>query len=241
VIRPGRLSLHVPILEYHYIRVNPNPRDRLGFNLSVTPANFRAQMSWLSAHQYHAIDLAELRGYFAGQVYLPSRPVVLTFDDGYEDFYATAWPILRALGFPAVSYVVPGFLGRRGYLTAGQVVQLDRAGVEIGSHTVHHLDLTSADPLTLRIELEASKSDLEQLLGHPVLDFCYPSGRFDAAVEAAVEAAGYQSATTEQPGTSHSWAGRLAWTRVRVAGGEQLSAFRASLGPSDPADLVTTP
>src|SRR5437763_2351139 len=80
VIPPGLPSVHVPILEYHYIRVNPNPRDRLGFNLSVTPASFKAQMSWLSAHQYHAIDLADLRAYLAGQVYLPSRPVVLTFD-----------------------------------------------------------------------------------------------------------------------------------------------------------------
>jgi len=233
VIPPGRLLVHVPILEYHYIRVNPDPRDQLGFNLSVTPTNFKAQMSWLSAHHYHAIDLADLRAYFAGQVYLPSRPVVLTFDDGYEDFYATAWPILLALGLRGVSYVVPGFLGRRGYMTAAQVGQLDRAGIEIGSHTVHHVDLTRADPLTLRIELEASKGDLERLLGHPVLDLCYPSGRFDQAVEAAVAAAGYQSATTEQPGTSHSWADRLAWTRVRVAGGEQLPAFGASLGPSD--------
>jgi peptidoglycan/xylan/chitin deacetylase (PgdA/CDA1 family) len=241
VIPPGLTRVHVPILEYHYIRVNPNPRDRLGFNLSVTPANFQAQMDWLTAHGYHAIDLAALRAYFAGQVDLPAKPVVLTFDDGYRDLYSTAWPILRAHGFTAVSYVVPGFLAGKGYMTPDQVSQLGRAGIEIGSHTVHHVDLTKADPAALRIELEASKGYLEQLLGRPVLDFCYPSGRFNQTVEAAVEAAGYQSATTELPGTALSWANRLAWTRVRVAGGEQLSAFATSLGPSDPTQLVAKP
>jgi peptidoglycan/xylan/chitin deacetylase (PgdA/CDA1 family) len=241
VIPPGLSSVRVPILEYHYVRVNPNPRDGLGFNLSVTPASFQSQMDWLAAHRYHPIALADLRAYFAGQVDLPARPVVLTFDDGYRDFYSTAWPVLRAHGFKAVSYVVPGFLGGKSYMTPDQVAQLDRAGIEIGSHTVHHVDLTKVDPITLRIELEASRGYLEQLLGHPVLDFCYPSGRFNEAVEAAVAAAGYQSATTEVPGTAQSWANRLAWTRVRVNGGEQVSAFAASLGPSDPTRLVADP
>jgi peptidoglycan/xylan/chitin deacetylase (PgdA/CDA1 family) len=167
--------------------------------------------------------------------------VVLTFDDGYRDFYSTAWPILRRHRFTAVSYVVPGFLGGRNYMTPKQVSQLDSSGIEIGSHTVHHADLTEVDPMTLRIELEASKGYLERLLAHPVLDFCYPSGRFNEAVEAAVNAAGYASATTELPGTALSWTSRLAWTRVRVPGGEQLPAFAASLGPSDPTRLVAHP
>ena len=167
--------------------------------------------------------------------------MVLTFDDGYRDFYTSAWPVLKARGFTAVSYVVPGFLGAKNYMTPAQVIQLDRAGIDVGSHTVNHADLTELDAATLRIELEASRGYLEQLLGHPVLDFCYPSGRFNPAVEAAVEAAGYQSATTEVRGTAHSWTDRLTWTRVRVQGGEPLSAFAASLGPSDPAVSLPTP
>jgi peptidoglycan/xylan/chitin deacetylase (PgdA/CDA1 family) len=237
VIPLGRSSVHVPILEYHYIRVNPDSSDQLGYNLSVTPKNFKAQMDWLAAHRYHPIDLAELRAYFAGQQVLPARPVVLTFDDGYEDFYATAWPILRAHGFTAVSYVVPGFLGRKNYMKSGQVGELDRAGIEIGSHTVHHVDLTKLDPTTAQVELVASRGHLEQVLGHPVLDFCYPFGRFDETAKAAVGAAGYESATTEVAGATHSWDTRWAWTRVRVSGGEQLSAFADSLGSSDPAQL----
>src|SRR5581483_3240766 len=98
VVPVGRQSIHVPILMYHYIRVNPNPADRLGFDLSVTPEDFNSQMDWLAGHGYHPIDFNDLRAYFAGQRPLPERPVIVTLDDGYRDLYTTAYPILRAHG-----------------------------------------------------------------------------------------------------------------------------------------------
>ncbi|MBO0686667.1 MAG: polysaccharide deacetylase family protein, partial [Candidatus Dormibacteraeota bacterium] len=135
VIPRGQPSVNVPILEYHYVRVNPNPTDQIGFNLSVTPADFAAQMAWLAGHGYHPIDLRDLRAYFAGQVDLPAQPVVLSFDDGYSDFYTAAWPVLSLHHFKAVSFVIPGFLGGMNYMTPGQLKVLDGAGIEIGSHT----------------------------------------------------------------------------------------------------------
>jgi peptidoglycan/xylan/chitin deacetylase (PgdA/CDA1 family) len=234
VIPPGRPR--VPILEYHYIRVNPNPSDRLGFNLSVTPDDFAAQMDWLAAHGYHPITLADLRAYFEQGRTLPARPVVLSFDDGYLDFYETAFPILQAHHFKSVAYIVPGFLNRPAYMSGDQVAGLDRTGlVEIGSHTMHHVNLASADPAGLAAEVNQSKSVLEALLHHPVLDFCYPAGAFNSDVEDALTAVGYQSATTELPGIEHSWSDRLTWTRVRVGGGENLSDFTAGLGDAEPA------
>jgi peptidoglycan/xylan/chitin deacetylase (PgdA/CDA1 family) len=230
-IPAGRARIRVPILEYHYIRVNLNPLDRLGFRLSVTPTDFQRQMSWLAVNDYHPVLLEDLRAYFLAGRPLPARSVVLTFDDGYADFFQTAVPILRGLGFKAVAYIVPGFFGRPGYVDQEQVRQLDASGmVEIASHTVNHLDLTKVDAGVLNIQLQASRASLEQLLGHPVLDFCYPSGRFDRRALAAVTAAGYQTATTEQSGTEHDWAGRLTWSRVRVDGGENLRQFAQRLG-----------
>lgn len=230
VIPPGRTQISVPILEYHYIRINPDPRDRLGFNLSVTPSDFKAQMDWLQANGYHPVDLNDLRAYFQEQRALPSRPVVLTFDDGYADFYTTAFPILQAHGFTAVSYIVSGFLDHPRYMTSAQVLEIDRAGIEVGAHTVTHVDLTKSSPAQLVLEVQGSKSALERLVGHPVLDFCYPSGMFNATVIASLRQFGLQSATTELPGTEHNWDGRLTWTRVRVNGGEALSQFIALLG-----------
>ena len=234
VVPPGRAQVRVPILEYHYVRVNPDPHDKLGFNLSVTPADFVAQMDWLRASGYHPIDLAELRSYFSERAPLPARPVVLTFDDGYDDFFAAAFPVLRAHAFRAVSYVVPGFLDRPRYMTSAQVREVDAGGVEVAAHTLHHVDLTKASPAELALEIQGSRNALEQIVGHQVLDFCYPSGKFDPAVVAEVARAGLQSATTEQPGAEMAWSTRLTWPRVRVMGGERLEQFVASLGAPEP-------
>src|SRR5919109_1859131 len=133
IIPAGRDRIRVPILEYHYIRLNPNPADRLGFNLSVTPLDFWQQMDWLRSHGYHPVTMAQLRAYFAAGQPLPAKALVLTFDDGTLDFYTTAWPILRSHGFTAVSYVVSGFFGRERYLTEVEARELDQAGIEIGS------------------------------------------------------------------------------------------------------------
>lgn len=233
VIPPGRPQVRVPILEYHYIRVVSDPRDRLGFNLSVTPADFQAQMDWLQANGYHPVDLNDLRAYFKEQKPLPARPVILTFDDGYTDFYTTAFPVLQSHGFKGVAYIVPGFLDHPRYMTSAQVVEIDRAGIEVAAHTMTHADLTKASAAGLVSEIQGSKNALERMLGHPVLDFCYPSGMFNATVIAALQQFGFESATTELPGTDHTWASRLTWTRVRVNGSERLDQFVANLGTPD--------
>jgi peptidoglycan/xylan/chitin deacetylase (PgdA/CDA1 family) len=227
VLAPGRNAVNVPILMYHYIRVNPDSRDRMGFNLSVTPADFAAQMDWLARSGYHTITTEDLHGYLTGTRGLPSKPVILTFDDGYADFYTTALPLLRSHGFNADAYVVSGFVGRPGYMTSAQIREADRSGIEIGAHTVNHADLVRTSIIGVRSEVGDSKRFLEALLGHPVVSFCYPSGQFNAAVASAVAAAGFHSATTTRFGYSHSLTDRYVWTRVRVSGGERLDQFAA--------------
>jgi peptidoglycan/xylan/chitin deacetylase (PgdA/CDA1 family) len=241
VVPSGRPTVRVPILMYHYIRVNPDPRDRVGYNLSVTPDDFSRQMDWLEVNGYHPVTLEDLRGYVLGGSGLPSRPVVLTFDDGYRDLYSTAFPVLLRHQFKSVAYIVPGFLGSPSNVTADQVLEMEANGVEIGSHTVSHADLTRLSAGDLHREVFDSKAMLEALVGHPVLDFCYPAGRFNDAVVKAVEAAGYLSATTTQPGTAHSAGDRFMWTRVRVSGGEPLERLVADLGPSEDTEIVARP
>lgn len=229
VLAPGPSTIRVPILMYHYIRVNPDPYDRLGFALSVTPSDFVAQMDWLAQNGYHTITFDDLHAYLSGARGLPSRPIILTFDDGYADFYSTALPVLRSHDFKAVAYVVSGFIGWPGYMTAAQVAEADRMGIQIGSHTVDHVDLTKQSSGRLGYELAASKQALELLLGHPVLSFCYPSGRFNSSVAGAVEAAGYQDATTTQSGSLRTLGGRYVWARLRVSGGENLQQFATAV------------
>ncbi len=229
MLPPGRATIRVPILMYHYVR-DADPAGRLGFGLSVRPADFRAQLDLLRERGFHPVTMTEVDDYLDGQGPLPRGAVVLTFDDGYADFWSTALPALQARGFSAVAYIVPGFLGRPAYMTAAEVAGLGAQGVEVGSHTVNHLDLTTLPPSRLKLEVEESRSRLQSLTGTPVEDFCYPSGRFSPAVQEAVRAAGYRSATTTAPGSEESAAHRLQLGRVRVSGGESLAEFGRLLG-----------
>uniref|UniRef100_A0A7C1G2M2 Polysaccharide deacetylase family protein n=1 Tax=Thermomicrobium roseum TaxID=500 RepID=A0A7C1G2M2_THERO len=218
----------VPILMYHYIRPRPGSDDPLGQRLSVDPATFQAQMDWLAQHGFTPITLSELAALRAGLIPAPPHPIVLTFDDGYRDFYQNAFPILRAHGFHATVFVVTGFVGQERYLTWDMIRELDRSGlVEIGAHTVHHPDLTTlANPES---EIRGCKDALEHVLGHPVTAFAYPAGKFDARVETAVRAAGFRQAVTTQPRWATSGDDPLALPRLRVTGDLTLAQFAALL------------
>jgi len=236
----GRTEISVPILMYHYIQDLPKNPDKLTYNLTVTPANFAQQMDWLRAHAYHPVTMDDLRAYFTGRHTLPSKPVVITLDDGYRDLYTTAYPILRAHNFKAVAYIVTSFVNRPRYVTSDMIVELDRYGIEIASHTVDHGNLARAAAPTVTYEVVASKQWLEKLLGHPVVDFAYPSGKFNAIDERVLENAGYSTAVTELESTYHIWATRLAWSRTRVGGAWHLSDFIKGLGPVEPYVITTT-
>ncbi|MEO8744774.1 MAG: polysaccharide deacetylase family protein [Candidatus Dormiibacterota bacterium] len=241
VVQVGLSNIQLPILMYHYIRVPPSIRtDQLGYNLSVSPDVFSAQMDWLYSHDYHPVDFNDVRVYFAGTQPMPARPVVITLDDGYADLYTAAYPILAVHGFKAVAYIVSSFVGQARYVTASEVVQMDRNGIEIASHTVDHANLARSSSANVMHQLVESKRWLEQLLGHPVLDFAYPSGQFNAQVVAEVRAAGYSTAVTTLTSVDHSMADRYTWARVRVGGGESMSDFVLNLGPAMPSTTITT-
>jgi len=240
IVPVGRVIITLPILMYHYIRQPPPMRtDLLGYKLSVSPADFAAQVDSLWASGYHAVDLNDIRAYFAGKEPLPSRPVVLTFDDGYADLFTNAFPILAKHHFKAVAYIVSGFVNQPGYVSSDQVVQLDHNGIEIASHTVDHPDLARTSAGWAIHELVESKRWLEQLVGHPVIDFAYPSGKFNPQVMAEVQRAGYDSAVTTMYSVEHSLADRYMWTRVRVGGGESMDDFTRSLGTPMPCKTIT--
>jgi peptidoglycan/xylan/chitin deacetylase (PgdA/CDA1 family) len=187
----------VPILMYHVLGVPgttaPHPQ------LYVKPADFAAQMRWLVRRGYHGVTLDQVYRYWHHDGALPARPVVVSFDDGYESDVAVALPTLRRSGWPGVldlvvRNIVPGDL------PAPQVRELIAAGWEIDAHTITHPDLTTLGPAALHREVAGSRAMLQRMFGQPVDFFCYPLGRYDTAVLRAVRAAGYLGATTVEPG-----------------------------------------
>ena len=243
-------SLVVPILMYHYIRVNPVATDKVGFGLSVPPDTFATQMAYLRSAGAHTVTLDQVAQALNGGPSLPPRSVVLTFDDGHNDFATEAVPIMKKYGFVGTDFVVPGFLGHTTYMTATQVQQVDAMGMVIGAHTVHHIALASVPLSVAQAEIDGSKQLLEQLLGHPVLDFAYPYGSYDPAVGALVKAAGFRDAATTYSSDVQYTALPFVLNRYKVMGGESLAAFAGqALLPPPPgtfaapaaAQLLTSP
>lgn len=229
----------LPILYYHYIRVNPDPRDHLGFELSVTPTNFQAQMDWLRIAGAHPVTLAQMMAALEGGSPLPAHPVVLTFDDGHDDFATQAVPVLMANHFVATAYVVPGFLNTSSYMTPQQVQQVSADGMVIGAHTVHHVQLTRVSAAAAEAEITQSKALLEQLIGKPVLDFAYPYGSFNASIAAMVQQAGYRDAAATTWGTQQCLSTRFELHRFEVLGSGSLAAVASDAGvPGPPAGWV---
>jgi peptidoglycan/xylan/chitin deacetylase (PgdA/CDA1 family) len=231
---PSGPVTYVPILYYHYIRINPNPSDRVGFSLSTPPAMFAAQMQYLADHGFHVISLHQAVVAIKNHSALPSRPVVLTFDDGYADFITTAVPILQSHGFTATSFVISGRMGWGGFMTPSQVVAADGMGFTIGAHTVDHVALAAQLPARATWEMKQSKQTLVELLGHPVLDFAYPYGSFNLYDMAQAKILGFETAVSTMYGTVHSAGQLYELSRQRIGGGLPLTYFAGVVGGPPP-------
>ena len=233
--------LNVPILVYHYIRIANNPKDPLGWNLSVTPRNFQSQMDWLHTAGGHPVTMEQLMGALNGGAGLPLHPVVLTFDDGHDDFATVAAPILARNGFVGINYVVSGFLGRYAYMTAAQVQSVAAMGMVIGAHTVDHVNLNALSSQVAKTEIGASKAALEHLLGHPVKDFAYPYGYFNDSVASLVAQAGFRDSVTMNSGTLQCASQHFVFHRTRVVGADTVWSFAGKAGVASPPSNWTDP
>jgi len=183
----------IPILMYHEVSDVPE-------RLCVAPEDFRAQMDYLVAAGYKTLTLTTLRRYLALGRTPPEKAVVITFDDGYASIYCTVYPALRERGLTAAFFIPSGLVGQPGRVSWTQLVEIGRAGFEIGAHSVSHPYLANLSDRELRDEVTQSKVALERELGLTVEAFSYPYGQWDGRVLEAVEAAGYQVAVTVDRG-----------------------------------------
>lgn len=168
--------------------------------LYVAPAEFVAQMRWLDSRGYRAVTLGDVLDAWAGRLRLPPRAVVLTFDDGYRSHYTNVRPQLSRRGWPATLNLDLSNLREPWGLRPWMVRRLVAGGWEIAAHSLTHTDLRTLDARALRRETSGSRLEIERRFGILPRLFCYPSGRYDKRVLAAVAAAGYEGATTVEAG-----------------------------------------
>ena len=213
-------TLQVPILMYHYVSVPPADADIYRRDLSVTPAQFESHLEYLTDAGYHAITLDDLLYALAQGRELPAKPVILTFDDGYEDNFTNAFPLLQKYDMVGHFFVISDFVNqeRPGYMTWPQIEEMAAAGQRFGSHSRDHPSLKGQSDDYLVWQALGSKEALAEHLGQHPRWISYPAGKYDDRTIAVYESAGYWGGLTTQQGATHTLSGIFELRRVRVRG-----------------------
>ncbi len=209
-------SVRVPILTYHRVHKFLTEYTKSIPDETVEPEVFAAELAALAQAGYHTVSQAQLFHALFDGAPLPSKPVMISVDDGYIDDVQNILPVLLRRHMVATFYVITGRYHEQGFLNESQVRRLDAAGMDVGAHTRTHVPLNAVPAAEARTQIEGSKRDLQRVLGHFVYFFAYPYGAFDPAVVAAVRRAGFVLAVTTMGGTVESSAAPLTMPRIHV-------------------------
>jgi peptidoglycan/xylan/chitin deacetylase (PgdA/CDA1 family) len=234
--RPGKTA--VPILMYHVIAAPPPGAPFPG--LYVPPAEFAEQMQALKSAGWHAVTLDQVAANWrTGASLGAGKPIVLTFDNGYQSQFTQALPVLQRLGWVGDENIqLSGLPPSQGGLGEQQVRGLIAAGWELDTQGLSHADLITLGAEQLHNEVAVTRGVLQRRYHVPVNWFCYPSGHYDSTVIAAVRGAGYAGSTTVVPGWASPSDDADRLPRLRVLGGtsgQALLAQVASTRESPPA------
>ena len=208
--------VQIPILMYHAIHVM-DPSEASNANLIVAPDNFEAQIKAMVDAGYYFLTPEEAYKAFTENA-LPAKKVVwLTFDDGNEDFYTIAYPILKKYKAKATNNIITGFVkkGNAGNLTVKQMKEMMAHGMSFQSHTVNHPDLSATDKATQKVELTDSIDFLENKLNTKVNTIAYPSGRYNQTTLDLAKKT-YKLGLTTNEGLASAKDGLLSLNRVRI-------------------------
>ena len=198
------------VLNYHQVQNSHH-------SLAMPIADFDAQMEYLSSHGYVTITPDELYSGLNGELELPKKPVLITFDDGYADNYTNAFPILKYYGMRATVFVIPAFVGKyKNYLTWEEMREMQDSGISIQSHTLNHYKLEELPDDEIRSELLNSKQILEENLGQPVEFLAYPTGTYNLHIAGIAKAVGYKGEYTIKYGNVDLGSNLFALERVPI-------------------------
>jgi len=197
-------TVHVPIAVYHSIR-DTSPEETLEVRrYTIPPAIFDEQMRYLQENGFHTITFAMLYEAVTYGTPLPSKPVVLSFDDGWATQYTEALPILKKYNLTATFFLYPNVIEHENYMTWDEAHALRDAGMEIGSHSKSHQYMTKQETEDQLYEVTRSKEILEEKLGTEIKTFAYPFGVYNTDLQAMLQDAGYTTARGLETGVTHN-------------------------------------
>ena len=226
----GSRQIRVPSLMYHYVSWLPtsDPNMDLRKDLTVSPADFEAMLQYLKANGYQTITTRDLWWSLDQTAALPQKPVMLTFDDGYEDAYRVVLPLLKAYGMTGTFFVTVNLVDKPGYISRAQVRALADAGMDVESHAMDHIPMLGT--LTGQTyQMCQARQFLNDWTGTDVRHFAYPSGDYNDTSFVALSRCGYLSAYKKSGGSIQSSNQMYLLQRARVRGQQGLAALLLAL------------
>lgn len=219
------VATKIPILMYHYVRDVDKNIDPMGWRLSISPSSFDEQMEYLKENGYTTINLKDIED---GKV--PEKAIILTFDDGLEDFFTNALPVLQKYGFTASNAVITGMIGNKEHMTMDQLRACNSAGIELISHSKSHFSMSGLGKDVLDVEVGEAKDFLKNKFGVEPVSFVFPSGKYNKLVLKMLKENGYKIALTTNEGEADlSNDNMLILPRVRVDNRYGISGFKKAL------------
>lgn len=198
-----KVDFKLPILVYHYVEYVTDERDTIRKSLNTPPHVLETQIKTLKDAGYVFITPSEIDYIENSRQQIAGKPIILSFDDGYEDFYTDVFPVLKKHNIKAVAYIVPGFLDHLNSMHSWQVEEIAKSPlVEIGAHTMHHVSLSNMSEGAALYEIIESKKQLERELKIPVLSFAYPYGFYNTQTVDLVKTSGFTNAVSTDGGTN---------------------------------------
>lgn len=186
-------TVRLPIFMYHQIAPVPAGQNQFRSGLYVDPLDFEKQMAYLVKKNYKTISAQEYANILKTGKNPTQKTAMLTFDDGALNQYTTGYPILKKYGLTGVFYII----SQRSGINQAQTKEMSDNGMDIGSHSAHHPDLTKvSDPSQLSAEIISSKSALQNATGKAVTSFCYPGCGYNGQTLSYVASAGYTIAVS---------------------------------------------
>lgn len=223
-------SIHVPVLMYHYIRNMFNPEDKTGSALSTTPDNFEKQMAYVKENNFTTISPQQFYEAVMEGKPLPPKPILLTFDDGYADFYTEALRVIEKYDVKVSILVPTDKIGTPNYMNWEQINKIAvNPNITIISHTRHHYFLPQIPIAQYNNEISQSRILLEKNLGKSIDFFGYPYGGFNEEIVKEVKKAGYKMAFSTRGGSFHHSNEQYMVKRISVDGYD-LARFSALIG-----------
>ena len=188
-------QISASVLMYHHVGSLPEKADTIRKGLTVSAEEFESHVKYLVDNDYQVMSFAKLDTLIS-QKKVPKKLVILTFDDGYDDNYNDALPIMKKYSVSGTFFIISNKVDSSEYMNQDQLKGLILAGNEIGSHSVSHPSLEKYKGQALEKELTKSKEDLEKMTGGKIISFCYPAGKYNDDTVKAVKDAGYKYAVT---------------------------------------------